>query len=108
MTEGARTPEFIALCEQVKQNTSPNDLLVFWNPRVLALLTERRSTIYALGPAEKVWDNLRRMGASYLVLTSLPETDEANFAVAIQQHKAELTQVYANATFTLYRLNPAQ
>jgi hypothetical protein len=110
--DGIGDPEFIALCSFIDHETSPSDLLVFRKPRLLALLTGHRSTVYPMhldheSTTDEEWAYLQRTRARYLVVTDLSDVEFKSDDVLkqmITQHPANITVAYSNPHFTMYRL----
>jgi hypothetical protein len=108
--EGVNDPEFVALANAVKQQTVSGDLVIFRKPRVLALLTERRAAVYpTMDDGEGVWSYMRSVKAAYVVKSGIDhpefEVDEKGLAECLKQHRSEVTEVYSNQGFKLYRLD---
>jgi len=113
VTEGISQPESVAMFDYVRSQTDGTDVMIFIKPRVLALLTSRRTSAYHMPEEDaELWDYFDRIGATHLVVV---ENDDAlagaedparlqylrEFA---QRNAADLTPVFANADFHVYRI----
>jgi hypothetical protein len=113
VTEGISKPDSRAMFDYIARHTKKDDVIVFIKPRVMALLTARKSSAYHM-PAEdaELWDYLGRIGATYLVVV---ENDDA-FADAedpvrleylrdfVARNAGKLTPVFGNPDLRVYRI----
>ncbi|MFH1921207.1 MAG: glycosyltransferase family 39 protein [Planctomycetota bacterium] len=113
MTEGIAKPESVAMFDYVTRQTEEDDVVIFIKPRVMALLTSRRASVYHMPRQDsELWDYFQRIGATHLVVV---QNDEA-FAKAedparleylrdfARRNATDLTPVFANADFRVYRI----
>ncbi len=101
--QGVEQPSFIALCDYVTHNVSPEALIVSWNPRVLALYTDRRSAWYPQDSSDReLAGYLQQVGAEYaLVYRGNPE--DAGQLGPLLEHASDFALVLHNSDFMLYR-----
>jgi hypothetical protein len=107
-------PSFNELAGYVRTHAASNDLIVFWNARVLALAADRPSSaypsasvIYRDSSPEKVLSYLDRVRPAYVVLDGGFPQDEEYLAEAIAKAPARFDTVYQNARFRLMRYQPS-
>jgi hypothetical protein len=113
ISEGISKPDSIAMFEYVVNHTDDDDVMIFIKPRVMALLTSRRSSVYHMPEKDsQLWDYFDSIGATHLVVV---ENDRAlagaedpsrvrylhDFA---DRNRAKLTPVFANADFRVLRI----
>jgi hypothetical protein len=99
ISEGVRQPEFQALAAFLRQKAARQDLVVFWNPRVLALYTGGSATTYAPNlDAERNWEEFRRMGVRYIAVNKSYSDDKVLRSV-LAAHSASVERVYENAGY---------
>ena len=113
--QGIGDPEFRALVEFIRSHTTKSDLLLFRKPRLLALMTERPSSVYpvhldrATSPDE-VWAYIQKSNAHYLITTSiLIDPDSAQMNPVLEdfskRYGRDLTLVYNSPHYHLYRIH---
>lgn len=103
--EGVEQPTFVALCDFLKSGTSRGDVLVSWNPRVLALYTGRRSALYPqTAKDEEFARKLSEIGATRLIFYRRYEGDRLWLSPFLNRHAGEIRVVYENADFVVYAL----
>jgi hypothetical protein len=103
--EGVEKPSFQQLCQFVIHDTHSDSRIIFWNPRVLALYTNRAAAWYIRteDPAHFL-QFLKRMQASYVILYG-PDTESGNWLrPIIERSPGHFEQVYRNADFQVYRV----
>jgi 4-amino-4-deoxy-L-arabinose transferase-like glycosyltransferase len=102
---GIRTAGFAELVKYVETQTSPDDVIIFQNPRVLSLFTRHRAAAYLrIGDGEAVWRSMQRLGARYVILSRVFQEDTSYLAPVVRERQDRLDKVYENANFTLYRI----
>jgi hypothetical protein len=103
--EGVEQPTFVALCQFLKSDMTQDDVVVSWNPRVLALYTGRRSAEYPRTTSrEEFARGLARLGATHLVLYRHHEEDLFWLRPFLQNEAGTARVVYENPDFRVYRL----
>jgi len=113
VTEGVSKPESVALFRYVAAETDRDDVIIFIKPRVMSLLTSRRSSVYHV-PADDslLWDYFDRIGATHLVVVENDDSlaaaeDPARLAYLrsfAERNRANLSPAFANADFRVYRI----
>jgi hypothetical protein len=102
---GPRQATFQQMARYVQAAADPQDLHVFWNPRVLALYTGVRSMTY--GPqasADVNWQDFVRKGVRYIVVFLSNPEDQRVLQPIVAAHAAELEQVWSNTDYAVYRV----
>jgi hypothetical protein len=101
---GVEQPAFTELAGFVRQNVDPDALVVSWNPRVLALYTDRRSAWYPRTADDAAFDSyLERTGASFVLVYLAGEEDARWVVPHIARQPAHFLAIFRNADFVLYR-----
>ena len=113
ITEGISKPESVAMFDYIAGHTDDDDVMIFIKPRVIALLTSRRASVYHMPEEDsRLWDYFDRIGATHLVVVAngeaLAEAEDParvkylrDFA---QRNTARLAPVFVNADFRVYRI----
>jgi hypothetical protein len=103
--QGPEQPTFAELRRYLSAHLDSHDLLVSWNPRVLALYTGLRSAWYPESADDAALDAyFRRTGTSYLLLYSGSPDDLAFLAPHVAREPQQFVPVYRNSDFVLYRI----
>jgi hypothetical protein len=98
-------PNYEELCAVVRRQTAPDALVLFWNPRVFALSTERHSSGWpAQGPPERMIQYLRRVLPDYIVADKGRPDDRRFLIPLLAAPQLPLATVYQNGRFILVRL----
>jgi len=98
-------PEFNELCRTVREQTTPNDVVIYFRARALALYTDRTASAYNLqGTDQDFWDYAHTIHATYLVTTTAFDEDHGFLAQSVARHSSSLELRYENANFKLYRI----
>ncbi len=107
--EGVRDPYFEQLCDYIRGNTKPQDVFVFQNPRVLALFTGRRVSIYQTVEApDALWKYLDEIDARHIVVANIFEGDRRYLQPLVDQYRTELEKEYENAEFAVFRVKESR
>ena len=107
---GIGRPESVALFDHVRRQTAPDDTIVFFKPRVMALMTGRRSaSYYGYRDADELWGMIRRVGADHLVIEDLPEgtiygTGPATLRGFVETCPECFAPAFSNERFEIYRI----
>jgi hypothetical protein len=113
ITEGVSKPESLAMFDFVRSNTHDDDVMIFIKPRVMALLTSRRASVYHMPQEDcELWEYFKRIGATHLVVVENDDAlagaeDPARLAYLrefAKRNRGGLTPVFGNADFRVYRL----
>jgi hypothetical protein len=98
-------PEFNQLCQAVREQTTPQDVLIYFRARALALYTSRTASAYNhQGTDEELWQYARNIHATYLITTNAFDEDHGFLARYAETHSSNLELAYQNANFKLYRI----
>ena len=97
---------FTATSEFIRRNLQPDALIVSWNPRVLALYTDRRSVWYPETNAAELDRYLDRIAADYVLVYLAGEEDMRWLAPLIVREPERFTPVFRNVDFALYQRRP--
>ena len=104
--DGPEAQDFQATVQWLRQNTRRGELLVFDNPRVLALYTDRPSAACVYShDFERVRGFLGRVHAHYFVTFQDDEDDQKWSIPVIREHSDAFPVVYRSGRFTVYRVN---
>ena len=88
----------------VRQATSSEDVFVLAKPRLLALLTDRRGSVYEERATDRrLWEYVDGIGGSYIVVGP---TDKAYWRDFVSRSASRLELRYSNADFAVYRVKP--
>ncbi|MGB9458227.1 MAG: glycosyltransferase family 39 protein [Bryobacteraceae bacterium] len=98
-------PKYEALCAAIRRQAAPHALVIFWNPRVLALSTGRFSSGWpAEGPPERMIQYLRRVLPDYIVADKSRPDDRRFLIPVLAAGPLRRATVYENDQFTLMQL----
>lgn len=98
-------PEFNQLCQAVRERTTPQDVLIYFRARALALYTSRTASAYNYqGTDDELWQYARNVHATYLITTNAFDEDHGFLDHYAETHSSALELAYHNANFKLYRI----
>ena len=115
LAEGAGKQESTELFAYIKDNTDPKDVVVFIKPRVMALFTSRRSSVYHETTDDaQLRDYFRRIGVTHVVVVTNDDAfRDMEFPSVLQflrdfvdRNRERFDRVYANDDFSVYRVKP--
>lgn len=90
--------------DYVRQATSTEDVFVLAKPRLLALLTDRRGSIYEDRATDgRLWEYVDGIGGSYLVVGP---TDKSYWRDFVSRSANRLELSFSNSDFAVYRVKP--
>ncbi len=110
--EGVGKPSAVAMFQFIAGHTQPADVVVFIKPRAMALLADRRASVYHQPPEDRqLWDYFRSIDARYVVTV---ERDAALGPAApaellqylrrfVARHRSRFDEVYRNDDFAVYK-----
>ena len=105
--EGAERPTFVEAWQFVRDHTDPDQLVVFWKPRLLALCTNHRSGWYPYTDDDTGFDEyLKSAGARYVLVYLRGEDDGRWLVPHIRRQPERFAAVFTNADFQLYQVTP--
>jgi len=103
--QGIGDPDFLAVCDYIKSHTSTSDVIVFAKPRILALVTGRKSTAYYQPPLDStIWRFISNTSAHYILIGFTLKTEGAVLESFINRQGPRLEMVFHNSGFGLYRI----
>lgn len=111
--EGIAKPESVALFDYVREQTGEDDVIVFVKPRVMALLTDRRSTTFHTpDDDQELWRYFGQVDATHLVCVVNDRAfhnseDPQRLAWMrgfIGRNAGRLVCVFENADFRIYEI----
>jgi len=103
--EGVLKPGFVSLCEFINRDVQPGSVLVSWNPRVLALYTNRPSEWYPKTDNDAAFERyLTETHAAYIAVYPSQEDDRRWLLPHVQQDRERYRMVYNNPDFSVYRV----
>lgn len=102
LADGVETPSARDLFEWVRRTTSPADVFVAQKPRALALFTGRRASVFHRGTEDgQTWRFFDQIGARYVVVNLKGDRD--GLLRFVERNPKQLSSVYSNADFRVYR-----
>jgi hypothetical protein len=103
LSDGVGNPDAVALFEQVRASSAPNDLYLFFKPRVLSFFSGVRSAVdYYPAEDAELWDYYDRIGATHLIQRMGDQRPGAVLAA----HPESFILEYENSDFRVYRITP--
>jgi len=112
--EGVSKSESMAMFDYITEQTNPDDVMIFIKPRVMAMLTARRTSVYHMPEKDsQLWDYFNDIDASHLVVVE----NDAAFDGAEDPRRVKylrefagrnasrLTPVFDNADFSIYKID---
>jgi 4-amino-4-deoxy-L-arabinose transferase-like glycosyltransferase len=109
ISQSTGMPEFNQLCQAVRDRTAPNDVLVYFRARALALYTGRTASAYNYhGTEEELWEYAQKIHATHLITTDAFDEDRGFLSRCAQRNASKLQIIYQNPHFALYRIVPSQ
>jgi len=98
-------PEFNQLCQVVRENTGPQDPIIYVRARALSLYTGRpASAPNYRGSQAELWQWAGNIHAKYLLTTNAFNDDQGFLVSFVQSNAGSFDLVYENANFRLYRI----
>jgi 4-amino-4-deoxy-L-arabinose transferase-like glycosyltransferase len=105
--EDAGMPEFQQLCQQVREHTGPEDVLIYYRARALSLYTMRRASAYnARGTGRELWQYSQDIRARYVITSNAFHEDAGFLDRYVQNYSSNFDLIYENAVFRMYRIRP--
>lgn len=100
-------PSFNELCLFIRSHTDPADVIIFRRSRALSLFTSRPAGMYDSNHGDRLADYAAKIHAAYIVSSPIFEEDRETLIPFIRAHSSSLHEVYENADFQVYRINPS-
>jgi hypothetical protein len=105
LREGIAKPESEALFEYVRTKTPADAVFLFQKPRALALYTGRRASAHHTPATDAdLFSYLRQISATHVVIGTVFPQSHAYLRSFALRHPDELSVVYRNADFTVYKV----
>ena len=105
LTRGATGTSANQLFEFVRDRTESTDVLVFIKPRVMALMTGRRCSVYHVAEDDSFWEYLVQIRAAYLITARWSVLDRRWLDGFIGRHRDRLDLVHGDGDHRVYRVN---
>jgi hypothetical protein len=103
--QGVEQSTFLETCQYIRTSVDVNAMVVSWNPRVLALYTDRTSAWYPYTERDDEFDGyLDRVHAAYVLLYTKGEKDNQWLAPHLTRQKERFQLIFSNADFRFYRV----
>jgi 4-amino-4-deoxy-L-arabinose transferase-like glycosyltransferase len=106
--DGPNDKGFLSVCQFIVHQTAPDTTILFRRPRLLALLTGRKSAVYPIRAKDQIVTYGRRIGAAYVVAGQSFEDDRKTLIPVIIAHPDMFEVVFRSGRFAVYRLRPAR
>lgn len=101
---GTNDQGFVDVAQFVREATPPDATIIFSKPRLLALVSNRKSAVYPLtGGVDDVIRYCRQIGAAYVIVGDAFENDRRVLLPAIAEHPDRFELIFQSAGFRLYR-----
>lgn len=106
---GVDVPSSQELFQFIRQETEPDEIIVFFKPRALALFTNRSVSAYPVGTdAKSFWDYARSINARYIIVrpdASQQIYEDKTLEMEWNSQPEDLREVFRNSAFRVYRWN---
>lgn len=99
------SPAARELYDYVNGETAPQDVFVFYDPRILALFTGRRAAAYHAGATdEELWRLIEEIRATHAVVGPAEKEWFPFFARFVGRYERYMPPIYRNAEFALHKI----
>ncbi len=99
------SPAALALYQYVKRETNKKDVFVFFDPRILVLFTNRRTSGYHEEAEDgEMWRYFKEIGATYIGVGPADKEWFPFFLRFVDRYDRYMLAVYRNTEFVLYRI----
>jgi hypothetical protein len=103
--EGVEKPTFVDVCAWIRQHLPADATLLSWNPRVLALYTDRPSAWSAqTRTVTEFNERLKDLRVSYVLVYESEEANRSWLVPHVQAQPERFQPVYRNPDFAVYRV----
>jgi len=103
--QGVEQATFLETCRYIRAKVDASALVISWNPRVLALYTDRNSAWYPHTESDAEFANyLARVHATYVLLYAQGEKDKQWLAPHVKRQPQQFELIFENADFQFYRV----
>jgi hypothetical protein len=101
--DGPGRPQYQALLEKVREDTSASDRFLLWKPRAFALLSGRRAGFYVLTDDARVfWSDVADRRITYVIWRKGEPDDQRWLAPKLRRYPERFDLKYENPEFALY------
>jgi hypothetical protein len=98
-------PEFNQICQAVRDDTAPQDAIIYFRARALSLYTGRPASAYNYsGSDTDLWRWAEQIHAKYFITTNAFDEDGGFLLRFARSNAPNLGLVYENANFRLYQV----
>jgi len=107
ITNGVDKKESLELFEFIRQDTPENSVLIASKPRLLALFTDRKSSLYAWpDTSDNLLDYFDRINATHVVVASKISgiNENREFADWVWNNPGNFELIFENPDFRVYRI----
>ena len=102
INEGIHRVNSVEMFNVVRNQTTQNDVIIFRKPRVLSLLTSRKSSCYHTSENdEELLNYFKKIGAAYLIEDIDKDSYLSSF---LKRNKNRFKHVFSNNDFSLYKI----
>jgi hypothetical protein len=105
---GTNDAGFQSACEFVRDQTPAEAVILFSKPRLLALLTGRKSSIYPFGAADEIIRYGRQVGAKYVIAGDPFENDRRILLPEVAGHADRFGPIFRSGGFSIYQIRAGQ
>ncbi len=103
LSDGVGDPDAVALFEHVRTHSAPDDLCVFFKPRVLSFFSGVSSSVdYYPAEETELWNYYERIAATHLI----QRVGDQLAAAVVAAHPESFILEYENSDFRVYRIKP--
>ena len=103
--DGPETVSFHEAAAWIRNNIAPGEVVISWNPRVVALYTERLSAYYRpVSDPALFGDYLEELNAKWVLAFPRSESDSRWLSPYVRSHPDRFETAWRNMDFVVYRL----
>lgn len=89
----------------VREKTPPDAVFIFRKPTILAFFTGRRASTYQRPKnQDELWQYIRSIGTSYLILSNFLPGDPEYLSPFIKRYQKQLITVYYNKDYRVFKI----
>ena len=103
--DGLGDPSFVRMCDYIRSSTPRESVLVFAKPRLLALLTDRRASTYAIAEGDaEIWKDFAGIRAHFILVNRQFAEDREYLEPLILRNAAHAREILSEAQYHLYEI----
>lgn len=107
--DGPELPPFQEVAGYLRRHAAPEDVVISWNPRVVALYTERVSAAYPnAGFPQRIAPYLSEIHAKWVLTFRRDASDTQWLIPYVTSHPDQFAEVLRNQDFVLYRVRQSR